>query len=150
MSVSGDLYQQVILEHNKRPRNYRKLEEVSHIADGHNPLCGDHLIVYLSVNEDQLIQDVTFQGDGCAISRASASMMTESLKGKSIEDARNVFSEFIALVKGEVNPDVDDHSLGKLAIFSGIWKYPSRVKCAALSWHAAIGALEAKKTVSTE
>ena len=102
------------------------------------------------MDSEGIIQDVAFQGDGCAISRASASMMTQALKGKAVLEARKLFSEFISLVKGETDPEKEEHSLGKLTIFAGIWKYPSRVKCAALGWHAAIGALDAKKSVSTE
>lgn len=145
-----ELYQQVILEHHKKPRNYHKLEHPTHSAEGYNPLCGDHLTLYLHVNEDQVIDDIAFEGDGCAISRASASMMTAALKGKKIDEAQLLFEEFQKLVKGELNPDQSQNHLGKLAVFSGIWHYPARVKCAILSWHAMRGALNKEKSVSTE
>ena len=145
-----DLYQQVILEHNKRPRNFRKLEDASHMAEGFNPLCGDHLYVYLKLDEEERIQEVTFEGSGCAISKASASMMTASLLGKSKAEAKALFQEFHRLLKGELKPDEQPHRLGKLKIFSGIWQFPSRVKCAALAWHAMCGALDEQQSVSTE
>ena len=145
-----ELYQQVILEHHKKPRNYRKIDHPTHSAEGYNPLCGDHLTLYLHVNEDSVIDDISFEGDGCAISRASASLMTATLKGKKLDDARLLFDEFQHLVKGELNPDKDKNHLGKLAVFSGIWHYPARVKCAILSWHAVRAALNKEKSVSTE
>jgi len=150
MSDRHELYQQVILEHNKNPKNFRKLEKPSHFAEGYNPLCGDHLIVYLNINHGGRIEEITFEGSGCAISKASASMMTASLKGKTIDEAQELFEEFRQLVIGKLHPDRDSHTLGKLAIFSGIWQYPSRVKCAVLSWHAMNGALNKMQTVSTE
>jgi len=145
-----ELYQQVILEHNKKPRNFGKLATATHVAEGFNPLCGDHLWVYLQVNDLGVIDDVAFEGSGCAISKASASMMTTALKGKSVDDARTLFGEFHELLKGELKPEADPNHLGKLKIFSGIWQYPSRVKCAALAWHAMNGALSELKTISTE
>jgi len=145
-----ELYQQVILEHNKKPRNYRKIDNPTHSAEGFNPLCGDHLHIYLTVNEDRVINDISFEGDGCAISRASASMMTSILKGKKIADAENIFKEFHNLVVGELNPEKDDNQLGKLTIFSGIWQYPSRVKCAILCWYALKGAFNKENSVTTE
>lgn len=150
MSMTNDLYQQVILDHSKKPRNFGKLEHETHKAEGFNPLCGDHLWVYLEVDSEGKIQNVSFQGDGCAISRASASMMTQSVKGKTIDEAQKLFSEFHRLVIGELKPDKEENVLGKLAIFSGIWQYPSRVKCAALAWHTLNGALKNDTTVSTE
>lgn len=150
MSTQADLYQQVILEHNKKPRNYGKLEPSTHAAEGFNPLCGDHLWVYLRVSADGLIDEVTFEGSGCAISKASASMMTVALKGKTAEEARGLFKEFHGLLLGEFKPDEQPNQLGKLKIFSGIWQYPSRVKCAALSWHTMHGALNKQASVSTE
>lgn len=152
MSIDSrtELYQQVILDHNKNPRNFKKLEKFTHMAEGYNPLCGDHIYVYLHVNKDNVIDDLSFVGDGCAISKASASMMTANLKGRTIEEAENLFKQFHQLIKGELNPDKDKHSLGKLAIFSGIWHFPARVKCASLSWHTMHGALQKEKTVSTE
>lgn len=145
-----DLYQQVIIEHHKKPRNFRKIESPSHHAEGFNPLCGDHLWVYLNINTDGVIEDISFEGDGCAISKASASMMTQSLKGKTIEEARTIFGDFHKLVIGQLNPETESHSLGRLSIFSGIWKYPARVKCAALAWHTMHGALKNETTISTE
>jgi len=150
LSHSHELYQQVILEHNKKPRNFRKLEHPTHFAEGYNPLCGDHLYVYLRVNKEGTIQEVSFEGQGCAISKASASMMTTSLKGKTIQEAEKMFEQFHKLVIGELKPDKDLNILGRLTIFSGIWQYPSRVKCAALSWHTMNGALHKVENVSTE
>lgn len=145
-----DLYQQVIIEHHKKPRNFRKIDSPSHHAEGFNPLCGDHLWVYLNINADGVIEDISFEGDGCAISKASASMMTQSLKGKTVDEARTIFGDFHKLVIGQLNPDTESHSLGRLSIFSGIWKYPARVKCAALAWHTMHGALKNETTISTE
>lgn len=145
-----ELYQQTLLEHHKKPRNFRKITDATHSAEGYNPLCGDHLMVYLQVNPDDVIDDVAFEGDGCAISRSSASMMTTSLKGKTLSEASVLFEEFHKLIIGELKPETQENHLGKLAIFSGIWQYPSRVKCASLSWHTMNGALKNEKTVSTE
>lgn len=150
MSVQTDLYQQVILEHNKKPRNFHKLTAATHEAEGFNPLCGDHLWVYLTVNAAGIIEDAAFEGAGCAISKASASMMTVALKGKTVDEARGLFDQFHKLLIGELNPEADLHELGKLKIFSGIWQYPARVKCAALGWHTMNGALSKLHTVSTE
>ena len=151
MSQATQLYQQVILEHNKHPRNFGKLDGASHTAEGFNPLCGDHLWVYIKMaTGGDVIEAVTFEGSGCAISKASASMMTQALKGKTLAEARTLFTEFQALLKGEVTPEQEGLSLGKLKIFGGIWQYPARVKCAALAWHAMHGALEQKASVSTE
>ena len=156
MSMASDLYQQVILEHNKKPRNFRKLEPATHAAEGFNPLCGDHLWVYLRVNDLGKIEETTFEGAGCAISKASASMMTVALKDKTVDEARQLFKEFHSLLLGELRPDEHanvpeaSNSLGKLKIFSGIWQYPARVKCAALAWHAMNGALNSLQSVSTE
>lgn len=150
MTTPSDLYQQVILEHNKKPRNFGKLEACTHSAEGFNPLCGDHLWVHMKVSPEGLIEAVTFEGAGCAISKASASMMTVELKGKTVEQARILFKEFHGLLVGELKPDVDPNSLGRLKIFSGIWQYPARVKCAALSWHTMNGALSRLAQVSTE
>jgi len=146
-----ELYQQVILEHNKKPRNFKELEHPTHFAEGYNPLCGDHLKVYLNVDSNNRIEEVTFIGDGCAISKASASMMTMSLKGKSVRDAQTLFEQFHNLIQGKLHPDKDPNVLGKLAVFAGIWHYPARVKCASLSWHTMKGALEkTEKAISTE
>jgi nitrogen fixation protein NifU and related proteins len=147
---SDELYQQVILEHNRKPRNFLALEHPTHQAEGYNPLCGDHLQVYLKVNGEGTIEEVSFTGDGCAISKASASMMTAALKGRTVEAAKKLFGEFQKLVKKEIDPEKDPHHLGKLTVFSGVWKYPARVKCAILAWHTMKGALEQSKVVSTE
>ncbi len=145
-----ELYQEVILEHNRKPRNFKKLENPTHFAEGYNPICGDHVLVYLKVDDQNTIEDISFEGSGCAISKASSSMMTTALKGKSLPQATMLFDQFHKLVKGELKPDRDPHSLGSLGIFSGIWQYPSRIKCAILGWHAVKGALDKVQTVSTE
>ncbi|PIW64461.1 MAG: SUF system NifU family Fe-S cluster assembly protein [Candidatus Omnitrophica bacterium CG12_big_fil_rev_8_21_14_0_65_50_5] len=150
MSIQQDLYQQVILDHNKNPRNYGRLPLSTHHAEGYNPLCGDHLYLDLIVDGSTVIQDVSFQGDGCAISKASASMMTTALKGKTVEEAQQLFEEFILLVTGKLDPEKESNHLGKLKIFSGVWHFPARVKCASLSWHTMKGALEKKNSVSME
>lgn len=150
MTTPSDLYQQVILEHNKKPRNFGKLDPCTHSAEGFNPLCGDHLWVHMKVSPEGLIEGVTFEGSGCAISKASASMMTVELKGKTVEQAQTLFKEFHGLLVGDLKPEVDPNSLGRLKIFSGIWQYPARVKCAALSWHTMNGALSRLAQVSTE
>ena len=151
MSIHSDeLYQQVILEHNKRPKNFIKLDPCTHEAEGYNPLCGDHLSVFARVSPEGIIEEVSFLGDGCAISKASASMMTAALKGKPVDEARKLFDEFHGLLTRTLDPEKDPHHLGKLTVFSGIWKYPSRVKCAILAWHTLKGALDQQKTVSTE
>jgi nitrogen fixation NifU-like protein len=149
MSDLRDLYQEVILEHSKAPRNYRQLENANQKAEGFNPLCGDHFTVYLDVQGDA-IRDISFQGSGCAISKASASMMTQMLKGKKREDAEKLFDEFHKLVTGQAPPN-EKSELGKLTVFSGVCEYPSRVKCATLAWHALHAALAgAQEPVSTE
>ena len=150
MDLRSELYQQTILEHNRHPRNFKKLEGATHVAEGYNPLCGDHLWVYLNVSPEGTIKDAAFEGSGCAISKASASMMTAALKGKTIAQAKVLFDEFHRLVIGELKPDSKPNHLDKLAVFSGIWQYPSRVKCASLSWHTMNGALDKLKTISTE
>jgi nitrogen fixation protein NifU and related proteins len=150
MADLRDLYQEVILEHSKAPRNYRELPNANHKAEGFNPLCGDHFTVYLNVEGDA-IRDISFQGSGCAISRASASMMTQSLKGKTREDAEKLFEEFHKLVTGKAKSNGGQSDIGKLAVFSGVSEYPVRVKCATLAWHALQAALADKKeAVSTE
>lgn len=149
-SATSELYQQVILEHNKKPRNFGKLEGCTHSAEGYNPLCGDHLWIYLNIDATGTLEQVAFDGQSCAICKASASMMTQALKGKRVEEAKALFHEFHSMILGNLKPDSQPHSLGRLAIFSGIWQYPSRVKCAALAWHAMNGALDQQKNVSTE
>ncbi len=147
--MRDELYQQTIIEHNRHPRNFRKIEGATHAAEGYNPLCGDHLWVYMNVS-DGIIKDAAFEGSGCAISKASSSMMTEALKGKTTAQAKVLFDEFHRLVIGELKPDGKTDHLDKLAVFSGIWQYPSRVKCASLSWHTMNGSLDKVKTISTE
>jgi nitrogen fixation protein NifU and related proteins len=143
-----DLYQEVILEHSKAPRNYRALASGQR-AEGFNPLCGDHFTVFMKLENDT-VQDVAFQGSGCAISKASASMMTQAVKGKSKAEAEKLFATFHKLVtEGDANGDKAD--LGKLAVFSGVSEFPVRVKCATLAWHTMKAALEGKQeAVSTE
>ena len=150
MDNRTELYQQVILEHNKKPKNFKKLDNYTHMAEGYNPLCGDHIFVYVHVNDNSVIDEVSFVGEGCAISKASASMMTTSLKGKTVAEAEDLFNQFHKLIKGDLNPEKNPNTLGKLAIFSGIWHFPARVKCASLSWHTVHGALHKEKSVSTE
>ena len=149
MADLRDLYQEVILEHSKAPRNYRQLVAANHHAEGFNPLCGDHFTVYLELEGDA-IRDVSFQGSGCAISKASASMMTQAVKGKSKAEAAKLFDTFHKLVTtGETNGNQSD--LGKLAVFSGVSEFPVRVKCATLAWHTLQAAIEGKQDpVSTE
>jgi len=148
MSELRELYQEVILEHSKKPRNYRVPDTVNHKAEGYNPLCGDHFTVYLDV-KDGAIHDVGFQGTGCAISKASASMMTQTLKGKTTTEAEAVFEKFHDLVTGQ--SDGGGEELGKLAVFAGVSEFPLRVKCATLAWHALRAALRGEQeAVSTE
>jgi nitrogen fixation NifU-like protein len=143
-----DLYQDVILEHCKAPRNYRELGTANHKAEGFNPLCGDHFTVYVDLEGDR-IRDIAFQGSGCAISKASASMMTQSLKGKTRADAEDLFERFHRLVTGQAD-NGNKTELGKLTVFSGVSEFPVRVKCATLAWHALHAALEGTQAVSTE
>jgi nitrogen fixation NifU-like protein len=149
MSELSELYQQVILDHNKKPRNFRKPETANHSADGYNPLCGDQLTVYLDL-ENGLVNDVGFEGSGCAISKAAASMMTQAVKGKSKEQAENLFNEFHSMVTGELNEETDENNLGNLKIFAGVREFPVRVKCATLAWHTLHAALNKQEQVSTE
>ena len=145
-----DLYQEVILDHSKKPRNFRQLPNASLEAKGHNPLCGDRITLQLVIDENGVIQDVGFQGAGCAISTASASMMTEVLKGKSEKDVEALFNAFHELATGK-DAAVDAERLGKLTVFAGVRDYPVRVKCATLAWHTMRAALaEQEKAVSTE
>jgi nitrogen fixation NifU-like protein len=149
MSELSELYQQVILDHNKKPRNFRKLESANHTAEGFNPLCGDQLTVYLNLEGD-LVTDVGFEGSGCAISKASASMMTQAVKGKSKEQAEKLFKEFHSMVTGELDEETEANSLGNLKIFAGVREFPVRVKCASLPWHTMHAALNKEEQVSTE
>ena len=150
MSDLRDLYQDVILEHSKAPRNFRVQPSANHKAEGFNPLCGDRFTVYVTLDGDA-IKDVSFQGSGCAISKASASMMTQSVKGKTMAEAEKIFERFHEMVTGHGAPSTEEAELGKLTVFSGVWEFPVRVKCATLAWHTLHAALEGKQDpVSTE
>jgi nitrogen fixation NifU-like protein len=150
MSDLRDLYQEVILDHSKRPRNFKELPDATGRAEGYNPLCGDRETVYLKLEGD-VLEKVAFQGAGCAISTASASMMTESLKGKTRAEAEALFEKFHHLITGKAADKSDGPGLGKLAVFSGVQEYPVRVKCATLPWHTLRAALRGDAgTVSTE
>jgi nitrogen fixation protein NifU and related proteins len=145
-----ELYQEVILEHSKAPRNFKRLEGANHHAEGFNPLCGDRLTVYIDLEGDA-IRDISFQGSGCAISKASASMMTQSVKGKTKQEVEALFDNFRRLVTGQLNGGAGSADLGKLAAFSGVSEYPVRVKCATLAWHTLRAALhDQREAVSTE
>jgi nitrogen fixation protein NifU and related proteins len=143
----GDLYQEVILDHNRRPRNFGDLPSASRRAEGHNPLCGDRVTVSV-VLEGDILKDVRFQGSGCAISKASASMMTESLKGKTRTEAEDLFQAFHRLLTEDGAP-ADPDALGKLVVFSGVREFPVRVKCATLAWHTLRAALENARDIAT-
>ena len=148
MSDLGDLYQEVILDHNKRPRNFQRLEGANRKAEGFNPLCGDQITVYLLLEGD-LIKDIAFQGSGCAISKASASMMTSAVKGKTRSEGEALFAKVHKMLTGAASGDPEE--LGRLAALSGVCNFPARVKCASLAWHTLRAALEAKENpVSTE
>ena len=152
MSYDNELYQQVILDHNRKPRNFREMENPTQSCHVINPLCGDDITVYLKVDDTEgLIEDISFIGSGCAISKASTSLMTHYLKGKNIDESRVIFDEFHKMVLGDFDPGKQKHHMGKLTLFMGIREYPSRTKCASLAWHTMVGALD-KKTegVSTE
>ncbi len=148
MSDLQELYQQVIIDHGRNPRNFGQLTYANHVKEGYNPLCGDRLMVYL-FEEDGLIREASFEGSGCAISMASASLMTEALKGKTIGEADILFNYFHDLVTG--TGQATEEKLGKLAVLAGVSEYPMRVKCATLCWHTALAAInDSKELVSTE
>jgi nitrogen fixation NifU-like protein len=149
MSELSELYQQVILDHNKKPRNFRKLETANHSAEGFNPLCGDQLTVYINLESDA-VQEISFEGSGCAISKAAASMMTQAVKGKTKQEAEKLFNEFHGMVTGELDEETAPNELGNLKIFSGVRDFPVRVKCASLPWHTLHAALNNEELVSTE
>lgn len=153
MSDVRELYQSTILDHNRKPRNFRRIEPCARRADGVNPLCGDRVAVFVDVEGDR-VRDVAFQGSGCAISTASASMMTESVKGRSVEEANALFERFHHVVTGEIGAEPSDEDmdeLGKLVVFAGVREFPARVKCATLCWHALHAALAGEaEPVSTE
>ncbi len=146
----SNLYQEIILDHNKNPRNFRVMEHANRVVEGFNPLCGDHYTVYLKLNGDT-IEDISFSGSGCAISKASASVMSALLKGKSREEAQKLFEIFHDLVTGRMERSGKSEDLGRLEAFAGVSEFPARVKCASLAWHTMRGALESNvKSASTE
>ena len=149
MSELNELYQETILEHNKNPRNFREIEDADKKAFGNNPLCGDALQVFVKMDGD-MVGDVAFKGSGCAISKASASMMTQAVKGKTRDEADEPFDEFHKMVTGEIDIESDETQLGKLRVFAGVLEFPARVKCASLSWHTLNAALHEKEEISTE
>lgn len=150
MSDLRELYQEVILDHNKRPRNFGALDAANRKAEGYNPLCGDRLTLYVKISGDA-IEDVRFEGSGCAISKASASLMTEALKGKTLADAKALFERFHRMVTSPPDEEPDTSQLGKLVVLAGVREFPVRVKCASLAWHTLKAAVEAKpEVVSTE
>jgi len=147
MSDLSDLYQEVILDHNRTPRNFRRLEGASHHAEGYNPLCGDRVTVFLKIDHDR-ISEITFEGSGCAISKASASLMTDRLKGSSLAEARTLFERFHKMVTTPTNLEVEE--LGKLSALAGVREFPVRVKCASLAWHTMKAAIDREEKTSTE
>lgn len=156
MADLRELYQEVILEHSKAPRNFREIPGANHKAEGYNPLCGDHFTVYLNLEDEAvekggMIRDISFQGSGCAISKASASMMTQSVKGKSRAEAEKLFQQFHNLVTGQTRAEESKAELGKLGVFAGVSEFPVRVKCATLAWHTLRAALKGQiEPASTE
>jgi nitrogen fixation NifU-like protein len=150
MSDLKSLYQEIILDHNRHPHNFKKLENADHYVEGYNPLCGDHYTIYVKMDGD-IVSDISFQGSGCAISKASASVMSTVIKGKTRKEAEEWFERFHHLVRGENKTEYKIDEIGKLAAFAGVSEFPARVKCAILPWHTMKNAIEAKKeTVSTE
>ena len=145
-----ELYQEVILDHNKSPRNFKKLETANRTAEGYNPLCGDKIDIFLDV-EDDVVKDISFQGSGCAISKASASLMSTIIKGKTVDEAKKLFEKFHDLITGKLDENTSIEELGKLAVLSGVKEFPMRVKCASLAWHTMLTALKNEsKIVTTE
>ena len=151
MSELRELYQQVILDHNRKPRNFRVLDSANRTAEGYNPLCGDQISLYLNV-EGGVIKDAAFQGKGCAISKASASMMTAGVIGKRVDEAQALFQRVHAMLTSDAAPhgDTTGEGVGKLAVFAGVREFPSRIKCAVLPWHTLHAAFAAQASVSTE
>ena len=146
----NELYQQVILDHNKNPQNFHAMDHPDRLAHGHNPLCGDKFDIYIKLEGDR-ITDVSFMGSGCAISKASASIMTTMLIGKTIEEARELFEDFHHVVTADTDEELDLDEMGKLAVFSGVREFPARIKCAGLAWHTMQNALDgADDVASTE
>jgi nitrogen fixation NifU-like protein len=150
MSVLKELYQQVILDHNKSPRNFHAMADATKHVEGYNPLCGDHYTVYVKLDGDRIV-DVSFEGAGCAISKASASVMSAMVKNHTVAEAEELFGDFHRLVKGELAGEEELERLGKLAAFAGVSEFPARVKCASLAWHTLHSALSTtEKSISTE
>ncbi|MEX2632871.1 MAG: SUF system NifU family Fe-S cluster assembly protein [Balneolales bacterium] len=149
-SRTKQLYQELLLDHNKNPRNFRVIDPADHEAVGHNPLCGDKLVVYLNTDNEGTITDLSFIGEGCAISKASASMMTKFVKGKKVAEIEKLFNEFHDMSTGKLDPEKDEHSLGHLSVFSGVRDLPARVKCATLAWHTLSAAVKGKEKITTE
>ena len=147
MTDLRDLYQEVILDHNKSPHNFREMADASRIALGHNPLCGNRLKLYVRLDGDR-IADVAFQGQGCAISKASASLMTDAIKGKTLDEAETLYAKFHDLLTGPPDEKATGAGLGKLAVFSGVREFPVRVKCATLAWHTLESALKNDKEIA--
>ncbi|HUO84747.1 MAG TPA: SUF system NifU family Fe-S cluster assembly protein [Thermoanaerobaculia bacterium] len=149
MDMLRELYQQTILDHNRNPQHFRKLDDANRTAEGYNPLCGDHYTIYLKVNDD-VVEAVGFQGSGCAISKASASVMSTLVKGKRASEIEAIFEQFTGMVKGELSQQ-ESERLGKLAVFAGVREFPTRTKCATLAWHAVVSALAGEQeSVKTE
>jgi nitrogen fixation NifU-like protein len=146
---SKQLYQEVILDHNKKPRNWGTLADASHRAEGLNPLCGDHIWLSLRLNDDR-VESIAFEGEGCAICKASSSMMTTNVKGKTVEETEQLVREFRDMATGKLDAASQPHHLGRLTVFAGVRDLPSRVKCAILPWHTLHAALNSEATVSTE
>ncbi len=148
MNELRDLYQEVILDHNNSPKNFRAMASPSHEADGHNPLCGDTIHIYLKV-KNGVVDDISFQGHGCAISKASASLMTAEIKARPIEEIRELFQRFQTMVTQKTGLDINEEGLGKLIVLAGVREFPARIKCATLAWHTLIAALENKPEMAT-
>jgi len=145
-----ELYQDIILDHSRHPRHFGALPGASHVAEGHNPLCGDKVKIYLLVDANRRITDVSFEGKGCAISVASASLMTELLKGRTVEEAEGLMGGFLHLVRGESAQTLEEDDRERLEVMAGVSAFPMRVKCATLAWHAMKAALEGERTARTE
>ena len=140
-----DLYQEIVMDHNRRPRNFKKLENAQRTAEGFNPLCGDQISLYVNVDDDGVIEDIGFEGSGCAISKATASMMTEAIKGKNVDKAEEIFEAFRHMLTRKPEEEYDYELLGDLEILQGVSQFPTRIKCATLSWHTLNSALDGKQ-----
>ena len=150
MFDSQELYQEIVMDHNRRPRNFGSMTDSTATSEGFNPLCGDQITLFLKVSED-IVEDISFEGVGCAISKSSASMMTEGVKGKSVEEALTVFEAFREMMTAKSDGSKDSEILGDLEILKGVAQYPTRIKCATLSWHTLQAALQGtERDISTE